>query len=113
MPSYHDVLFSFHFGSNIEIERIGELETNDLKSIIGVQYFQDDGQFLEETDIFVPPDGGYGWFVALGAFIALMWTSGTVTSSNPVRLRNSSVEKRLLNEFFFSSVGEEARCPRD
>jgi hypothetical protein len=33
---------------------------------------------LEETDIFVPPDGGYGWFVALGAFIALMWTSGTV-----------------------------------
>jgi len=34
--------------------------------------------FVEETDVFVPPDGGYGWCVALGAFIALMWTSGTV-----------------------------------
>ena len=32
----------------------------------------------EEEDVFVPPDGGYGWFVTLGAFISLFWTSGLV-----------------------------------
>ncbi len=29
---------------------------------------------------FVPPDGGYGWFVALGAFIALFWCAGMIKS---------------------------------
>jgi MFS family permease len=33
-----------------------------------------------EEDVFVPPDGGYGWFVSLGAFIALFWTAGLVKS---------------------------------
>ena len=33
-----------------------------------------------EDDVFIPPDGGYGWFVALGAFIALFWTAGMVKS---------------------------------
>ena len=33
-----------------------------------------------EDDVFVPPDGGYGWFVALGAFNALFWTAGLVKS---------------------------------
>ena len=33
----------------------------------------------EEEDVFVPPDGGYGWFVTLGAFISLFWTSGLVS----------------------------------
>ena len=32
----------------------------------------------EEEDVFVPPDGGYGWFVTLGAFISLFWTAGLV-----------------------------------
>ena len=34
----------------------------------------------QEDDVFVPPDGGYGWFVSLGAFIALFWTAGMVKS---------------------------------
>ena len=34
----------------------------------------------EEEDVFVPPDGGYGWFVTLGAFISLFWTAGLVSS---------------------------------
>jgi len=33
-----------------------------------------------EEDVFVPPDGGYGWFISLGAFIALFWTAGLVKS---------------------------------
>ena len=33
-----------------------------------------------EEDVFVPPDGGYGWFISLGAFIALFWTAGMVKS---------------------------------
>ena len=35
----------------------------------------------EEEDVFVPPDGGYGWFVTLGAFISLFWTAGLVRIS--------------------------------
>jgi len=31
-------------------------------------------------DVFVPPDGGYGWLVTLGAFICLFWTAGLVKS---------------------------------
>ena len=30
--------------------------------------------------MFVPPDGGYGWFVALGTFLALFWTAGMIKS---------------------------------
>jgi hypothetical protein len=36
----------------------------------------------EEEDVFVPPDGGYGWFVTLGAFISLFWTSGLVGAAH-------------------------------
>ena len=32
------------------------------------------------AEIFVPPDGGYGWLVAFGAFNALFWTAGMVKS---------------------------------
>ena len=34
----------------------------------------------EPEDVFIPPDGGYGWLVALGAFICLFWTAGLVKS---------------------------------
>ena len=33
-----------------------------------------------EDDVFTPPDGGYGWFVSLGAFLSLFWTAGLVKS---------------------------------
>lgn len=35
---------------------------------------------VETSDVFIPPDGGYGWFVALGAFLSLFWCSGMVKS---------------------------------
>ena len=38
------------------------------------------GDSDSEDDVFTPPDGGYGWFVSLGAFIALFWTAGMVKS---------------------------------
>ena len=31
-------------------------------------------------DVFVPPDGGYGWLVAFGTFLALFWTAGMIKS---------------------------------
>ena len=31
-------------------------------------------------DVFIPPDGGYGWCVALGTFLALFWTAGMIKS---------------------------------
>ena len=34
----------------------------------------------EIKDVFIPPDGGYGWFVALGTFIALFWAAGMIKS---------------------------------
>ncbi len=44
--------------------------------------FADEDEDEEEVDpdAFVPPDGGYGWMVALGAFIALFWGAGLVKS---------------------------------
>ena len=33
-----------------------------------------------DPDAFVPPDGGYGWMVAAGAFLALFWSAGLVKS---------------------------------
>ena len=40
----------------------------------------EDQEEEEEGDVFIPPDGGYGWFVSLGAFICLFWTAGLVKS---------------------------------
>ena len=33
-----------------------------------------------EEDVFIPPDGGYGWCVTMGAFLCLFWTAGLVKS---------------------------------
>ena len=35
---------------------------------------------LEGEDVFVPPDGGYGWGITFGAFLSLFWTAGLVKS---------------------------------
>ena len=37
-------------------------------------------QFPITAEIFVPPDGGYGWLIAFGAFNALFWTAGMIKS---------------------------------
>ena len=40
----------------------------------------DVSQFPITAEIFVPPDGGYGWLIAFGAFNALFWTAGMIKS---------------------------------
>ena len=34
----------------------------------------------DEEGEFIPPDGGYGWFVVLGAFFSVFWCSGFIKS---------------------------------
>lgn len=58
-----------------DLEDIQESDDEEKTALVG-------GPDQEEpaTDVFVPPDGGYGWFVALGAFISLFWCAGMVKS---------------------------------
>ena len=55
-----------------------DFDDNDVFSgsgTSGLNFFQ-----VEDEDVFIPPDGGYGWFVALGAFIAFFFSAGIVKS---------------------------------
>jgi hypothetical protein len=52
-----------------EEEKIGPSEEEELE--------EDD---TGEEDVFVPPDGGYGWWITFGAFLTLFWTAGLVKS---------------------------------
>jgi MFS family permease len=45
-----------------------------------IQEVKETGLVLSAAEIFVPPDGGYGWLIAFGAFNALFWTAGMIKS---------------------------------
>ncbi|TRY67846.1 hypothetical protein TCAL_11469 [Tigriopus californicus] len=75
-----------------DLEDIQESDDEENTALVG-------GPDLDEptTDVFVPPDGGYGWFVALGAFISLFWCAGMVKSYGVIF-------KAILTTFPDSSV---------
>ena len=47
----------------------------------------------EIKDVFIPPDGGYGWFIAFGTFLALFWTAGMIKSYGVIFDRYSIATK--------------------
>ncbi len=57
-------------------------EHKDLtEPLVGQEAKAGDGEDdVIDLDIFVPPDGGYGWLVTMGAFNALFWTAGMIKS---------------------------------
>ena len=65
-------------GSIHQLESLFKEE--DEKPFLADVEVEEEEEEDEEEDVFVPPDGGYGWFVTLGAFISLFWTAGLVRS---------------------------------
>ena len=57
-------------------EDIKDIEADELE--VAESTFIEDkiNTFPITAEIFVPPDGGYGWLIAFGAFNALFWTAG-------------------------------------
>ena len=64
----------------------------------------DGGGGGEDEAVFVPPDGGYGWFVVLGAFFSVFWCSGFIKSYG-------LIFAELLRTFPDASVGLAAWIP--
>ena len=67
----------------LEDIREGDDDDEDDDKASQQQLIEDEaatGELIEDEDVFVPPDGGYGWFVALGAFLALFWCAGFIKS---------------------------------
>ena len=65
------------------LEDIKESDDEEKQSLVGKQppiTSSAEEEEEEGDDIFVPPDGGYGWMVALGAFICLFWCAGVIKS---------------------------------
>ena len=56
----------------------GTLPLTDVEK--GQEATAAEGVLGEDEGEFVPPDGGYGWFVVLGAFFSVFWCSGFIKS---------------------------------
>ena len=54
-------------------------------------------------DVFIPPDGGYGWFVALGTFLALFWTAGMIKSYGVIFDRYKQSFNIYINNTLFEN----------
>uniref|UniRef100_A0A0K2T0D8 Major facilitator superfamily (MFS) profile domain-containing protein n=1 Tax=Lepeophtheirus salmonis TaxID=72036 RepID=A0A0K2T0D8_LEPSM len=58
-------------------ESLASTGSPSIKS--NISKLTDEDKLSPDTE-FVPPDGGYGWFISLGAFIALFWAAGMIKS---------------------------------
>ena len=79
---FHDITEEDELAAAGEDEGAGPAESGALAQT-DVEKRQDaavEGGLGDEEGEFVPPDGGYGWFVVLGAFFSVFWCSGFIKS---------------------------------
>lgn len=89
LQRYRRAISGSHKGSSSSLN-----QQNRLEDLFLIEEDAKDDEFVESesppliqtnsfpltAEIFIPPDGGYGWLIAFGAFNALFWTAGMVKS---------------------------------